>query len=55
MQKTSRILGLTCQVVSLLNLLIKLIHSVIILVGGATNYKCIVKTTNINSYSMELG
>jgi hypothetical protein len=40
MQKTSVILGLACQVVSLGILLAKFVSAILILVGGATNYAC---------------
>lgn len=42
MQKTSVILGLACQIVTLGILLVKFASAIIILVGGATNYTYVI-------------
>jgi len=47
MQKTSVILGLACQVVSLGILLVKFADVIRLLVGGATNYICFIHTTRL--------
>jgi len=46
--KFAVILGLVCQALTAGDLLFKLIHDVIVLVGGAINYTCL-RTTTIDT------
>ena len=52
MQKISRILGLARQAVVLGILLVKLISDIIVLVSGATNYRCLITMIIVSSRKM---